>query len=67
MFAKFLITLCLIVTYGVSAQSKSVASSASVTTVDPGDSLREKALQDSVKANEASIVAKTAEIERLQL
>ena len=66
MFAKFLITLCLIVTYGVSAQSKSVASSASVTTVDPGDSLREKALQESVKANEASIVAKTAEIERLQ-
>jgi hypothetical protein len=66
MFAKFLITLCIFVAYSVSAQSNSVASNASVTTVDPGDSLREKALQDSVKASEAAIVAKTAEIERLQ-
>ena len=66
MFAKFLITLCIFVAYSVSAQSKSVASNASVTTVDPGDRLREKALQDSVKASEAAIVAKTAEIERLQ-
>lgn len=66
MFAKFFITLCIFLTYGIFAQAKSVAAHASVTTVDPGDSLREKALHDRIKAHEASINAKIAEIERLQ-
>lgn len=67
MFAKFIITTCIFITIGISAQSKAAATGhASVTTVDPGDSLREKALQDSIKAFETSITAKLSEIERLQ-
>ena len=67
MFAKFIITTCIFLTIGISAQSKAAATGhASVTTVDPGDSLREKALQDSIKAFETSITAKLSEIERLQ-
>lgn len=67
MFAKFIITTCIFLTISISAQSKAAATrQASVTTVDPGDSLREKALQDSIKAFETSITAKLSEIERLQ-
>ncbi|HMV44961.1 MAG TPA: hypothetical protein PK079_03650 [Leptospiraceae bacterium] len=66
MAAKFLITLCIFFTYGILAQAKSVASNASIMTADPGDALREKALQDSIKEFEAFINAKVSEIERLQ-
>ena len=67
MFAKLFIAICIFISLGISAQSKAAATGhASVTTEDPGDSLREKALQDNVKAFETSINAKVAEIEKLQ-
>jgi hypothetical protein len=66
MFTKFLITFCILFTFGIFAQSKAVASNTTVMTVDPGDSLREKVLGDNIKAHEVAINAKISEIERLQ-